>query len=318
MFRRIACTALVFIASCVSPSAPPPVVRELPAEADVGPTAPASTDNPGAAVDLCRGAFEARMSALAERCTDAERSTALLREQVRSWEATYEECTRKTMAHPERVTLARTGIAACTKALRDAVRRDPKDLGGVSDQAACLGLLIGSQVLGAACSSDVECIEGLHCRGDGPDSDGTCAEAGDIGDACDGSDAAAVFGVHRPCGASAFCDGNRCRAKVGTSERCARRDACVDGTMCRAGLCVTSQPAQGNSTCGLAPEDCATGFYCARPDGAIQGHCAEQRVLGDTCENDSECAGRCSVGTGRQSERFGVEVGACIPVCSRG
>lgn len=316
MLRRIACTALVTMASCVSPSAPTPFVGQLPTEADVPPTSPAVPENPGAAVDLCRGAFEARMSALANRCTDAERGTALLREQVRSWDDAYEECKRKTMAHPERVELAGTGLAACTKALGDAVRRDPKDLGGLSDQAACLGLLIGSQLLGAACSSDVECIEGLHCHGEGPDTDGTCAEPGDIGDACDGYDAAAVFGVHRPCVASAFCDTDRCRAKVGISERCARPDACVDGTMCRVGLCIPSQPPQG-STCGLAPKDCATGFYCVRRDSAIHGRCAEQRVLGAACENDSECEGRCSVGTGRNSERFGFEIGTCIPVCSR-
>lgn len=286
MLRRILRIGLLTMAACrPQPADPEPFVEPSPAADDRSAAAVAS--NAPAPLDLCRGAFEARMSALAERCTDAERSTALLREQVRSWSNSSDDCRRMTTTPAGRVSLAAPGLAACTKAL------------------------------GAACRSDVECLSGLHCHGEGPDADGACAAAADVGSACDGFDSPAVFGLHRPCVASAVCDGTRCRARVGASEPCARREACIDGMSCIGGHCASSSLGHAGAACGLDPRDCGPGFYCARAAGSTDGHCAEQRTAGAACENDAECEGRCSVGTGRDSERFGVEIGTCIPVCSR-
>lgn len=316
MLRRILRIGLLTMAACrPQPADPEPFVEPSPAADDRSAAAVAS--NAPAPLDLCRGAFEARMSALAERCTDAERSTALLREQVRSWSNSSDDCRRMTTTPAGRVSLAAPGLAACTKALGDAVRRNPNHAGALSDEPACLGLLIGAQPLGAACRSDVECLSGLHCHGEGPDADGACAAAADVGSACDGFDSPAVFGLHRPCVASAVCDGTRCRARVGASEPCARREACIDGMSCIGGHCASSSLGHAGAACGLDPRDCGPGFYCARAAGSTDGHCAEQRTAGAACENDAECEGRCSVGTGRDSERFGVEIGTCIPVCSR-
>jgi hypothetical protein len=183
----------------------------------------------------------------------------------------------------------------------------------VSGHYCAGGSCAAKKPLGDICGGNVECTSG-HCV------DGYCCDSGCTGvcEACDISGNLGTCSSHPaatdpeddcpaepPCGLTGQCDGNRACAywpagTVCNGSQCVgsvfyHDDTCTTFHVCADGGLIDCVPyacdASGCLTSCTAHTDCAAGHYCS------SGSCLPEKLQGDTCAEDFECAsGHCTDG----------------------
>lgn len=157
----------------------------------------------------------------------------------------------------------------------------------------CNAMLTGVSAELARCRSSVECKEGLRCLGAGPLDAGRCAKPAPIGGRCGSVDALSVVIAqsiidekHPQC-ASGVCALGRCQAAKKTGEECRSSLECGVENHCD-GTCVAGKIPVGGACKRSGCEDDAV---------CIEGKCAKQRLEGESCTRDFDCAqGACEKG----------------------
>jgi hypothetical protein len=200
-----------------------------------------------------------------------------------------EECARVLSLALEAKTLHLRGVDACVAALE----RTYQGCGWVGPNepplpAACATTVVGELREAAKCHSTLECQPGLHCRGAGPTSGGSCQRPSSSGAACElsvdvlASYARITLGRHVEC--EGFCQRHRCEAVVRDEGSCTLDAQCRSGQRC-AGACVEGERGAAGEAC--VPGGCGEGLRC------VAGTCQAPRVEGEPCTAELECLGAC-------------------------
>jgi hypothetical protein len=176
---------------------------------------------------------------------------------------------------------------------------------GSPTPAACLGILRGKLEEGALCRSNLECTEGLRCRGLGATRPGKCAPPLPAARMCNVStDSLAAFtgqddfDRHHP-ECAGYCVRRQCTDAVAPGAACAASVECGPGARCVAGKCSSGPPPAPGEACTDA---CAAGSRCWR------GKCVATKAGGEACEDDGECRAHCE-------RADGGKVGTCAGQC---
>ncbi len=307
------------LASCTEPAPPLPHQQsERAPTATVEPSSPARLEKDP--VDLfCRPVIEARNTSLAKMCSKDDAASALYAEIVAHFADAADACKRATRGDLTRIELDAAKARECLDAVRRKIGEDPRSSTGISSYPECRGVFSGRQADGQACGASIECQAGLTCtsRSGAP---GLCRPPPGEAEPC-GSFTPAYLGDHPQCAKELHCAGETCRRVAKEGDACGPNGACAHGLSCAEGRCVVPGPRVEGAACRFPPSfemGCDRGLYCLTGPDHRNGKCAKRRPTGAECENDEECIGRCSVGTGTGLQRHGMETGRCIPFCGDG
>jgi hypothetical protein len=296
-----------------------------PTPAEVAPTATASAsasasarvEDPGESSDEVRPVYPFENKPpmpLAEEYCNAVRETPKKRRQEccpnAGAYAPTGECIR-TLSFALRsgaVTLDKADVDACAAAVaRETAGCDWVTSVGSRNVGACLGILRGTLKEGALCRSNLECEEGLRCRGLSAVIPGHCAAPQAKGGLCNVAvDSLASFtgqddfeGHHPECTGS--CARRRCQDAVAVGAPCTASFECGPNHHCAAQKCVAGPLPLAGQPCTDA---CAPSVRC------LKGTCVTPKGGGEACESDAECRGRCDRGDGGKA-------GQCAGDCPR-
>jgi hypothetical protein len=190
------------------------------------------------------------------------------------------------------VTLDEAGVSACATALD--VTYDGCDWVGPFPPPlpkACAGLVTGTLAAGKRCRSSLECAGKLRCKGVGPTTMGTCAEAAPTGEACGGTvDALATYvrdseleQRHPSC--TGYCARFKCGDLGGKDAECTQSRDCQAGLQCLGKKCTARAPAKVGEAC--------PGGVCEEGLACVLGKCTARKAAGQACTHDFECLGGC-------------------------
>jgi hypothetical protein len=159
---------------------------------------------------------------------------------------------------------------------------------GTPTTPACLGVLKGTLKEAAVCRSNLECEEGLRCRGLTATHPGRCALPLQAGPCNISTDSLASFSGqddvdrrHPECVGT--CVRRQCIG-VASNAACVGSYQCGPKGYCVSGKCVEGPPPSVGQPCTDA---CAPGARCAK------GKCVAPKTAAEACEEDAECRGRC-------------------------
>lgn len=206
--------------------------------------------------------------------------------------------------------------AACTDQTAECAEADALR-GTLTESAACFG---DRQCASGKCVGGVFLLDAqaslVSC--------GVCLPSAGLNDACDDDGATATL----PCGWGLQCVSGACTkrtagtgAKVALGQSCdAHLRVCESGAICESGSCVAvpklgepcagSARCQGGARCDVATsrcvdgdaaiavgapcharDACASGARCVlSPSSAVTGVCTKEKVVGEVCASESECA----------------------------
>jgi hypothetical protein len=185
-----------------------------------------------------------------------------------------------------RITIDPAKLAACERAAVAGLATLPneRNIAHLAEAfAACRGVAIGHQALGAECVGTMECAAGLVCG------QMKCVRPGVAGDKCSIVIEMTMADVHSTCGAGLYCDLKDyvCKKPHAKGATCVLTAECASGLSCRAGKCVTPRPAKHGESCDR-DADCPAGDTCSSFD-----RCEAKRPDGAQCSMNSECQHRC-------------------------
>jgi hypothetical protein len=194
------------------------------------------------------------------------------------------------------VTLDKADLDACVAAVaKETAGCDWVTSVGSRTVGACLGILKGTLKEGALCRSNLECEEGLRCRGLSAVVAGHCGAPLAKGGLCNVSvDSLASFtgqddfeGHHPEC--AGYCARRRCQDAPAVGAACASSYECGPQHYCAAKKCVAGPLPTPGQPC---MDVCAAGVRC------LKDVCTAPKGAGEACESDGECRGRCDHGDG--------------------
>lgn len=170
----------------------------------------------------------------------------------------------------------------------------------------CRRMVQGDKAAGAACSSSLECKEGLFCRGGGSTA-GVCAAPGAIGAPCGrAEDMLASYTRqtdmeirHPEC--TGFCVAGSCTGFVALGGGCSSSRQCAPGQHCGSGHCREGAFSTSEETC--------TASSCAPDTTCKDGKCVALKAAGQPCTSPFECKAACNIPQG-------AKVGTCGMKCS--
>lgn len=203
------------------------------------------------------------------------------------------------------VTLDAADLDACAAAVtRETAGCDWVTSVGSPTVAACLGILKGTLKEGARCRSNLECEEGMRCRGLGATRPGKCGPPLPARSICNiATDSLAVFAGqddyerhHPEC--AGHCARKHCFDAVAVGAACAASHECGPKARCVAGKCAEGPlPAAGQACTDV----CAAGARCSK------GKCVALRGEAESCEDDAECRARCERGDGGKTGKCAAQ-----------
>ena len=189
------------------------------------------------------------------------------------------------------VSLAAADVEACAAAVtKETEGCDWVTSVGGPTTAACLGIIKGTLKEGALCRSNLECTEGMRCRGLGATRPGRCGAPLPSGAMCNiSTDSLAAFSGqddvdrrHPEC--AGHCGHMRCVDAPGPGGACISSSMCGAKAYCAGGKCVEGPPPGPGQAC---TDVCAPGSRCWK------GKCMAPKAGGESCEEDGECRSRC-------------------------
>jgi hypothetical protein len=183
-----------------------------------------------------------------------------------------------------------TAIDVCLARARDyAVACVPSDEVTRAYKDACLRVLTGPMEQGEPCSHDLACKQPKGGEGHARCASGTCVlelppTEGEPCVAKAPSYSNCDTAVDTYCSLSA----GKCLKRAPLGAPCLDTGGCLEGSYCRAGLCVAKAPAGGD--CGGYGDGCLAVGACEPATKT----CAARRALGEPCNLASECgSGSC-------------------------
>lgn len=224
------------------------------------------------------------------------------------------ECTRALSAvvREKAVRLDATAIGRC----EEEASRELAGCGWVTplmprNPEVCGAVVQGERAAGAACSSSLECREGLFCRGGGPAGTGVCAASGAPGAACGGSvDVLASYtrqtdlnSNHPEC--AGYCLAGRCTAFAALNGACSTSKQCEPGQHCGTGRCRQGVFSASDETCSAT--SCAPDTVCK------EGKCVALKAAGEICTSPFECKAACNIPKGAKTGTCGMKCGTSLP-----
>jgi hypothetical protein len=246
---------------------------------------------------------------LAVRYCDATKTIAAKRRDACCGAGLYysstTECVRTLSAalRSGAVSLADADVASCEAAMTKSTEGcDWVTSTGANLAQECMGIVLGTLGDGKVCRSNLECTEGLRCRGLGTTRAGKCGAPMPSGSMCNiSADSLASFTSqndydrhHPEC--AGYCR-RQCVDAVAEGAACTASLECGAKGWCAAGRCTTHAPGVGDACTDV----CGGGARCVR------NKCAAPKGGGESCELDVECRGRCV--------RSDAGTGQCGPDC---